>query len=129
MYKLVWQTLVLVLFVSDNWKHSRQVVQQIYLLVIFDRDVVNCQKCLYFPKHHQMENKYLTTVSKSLYFPKHHHMENNCFETEKINRKINKKRITLANYSATSDDCLEFFCFVQNKYRKVYNFQDTIKGK
>jgi hypothetical protein len=76
-----------------------------------------------------MENKYLTTVSKSLYFPKHHHMENNCFETEKINRKINKKRKNLANCSATSEDCSEFFCFAQNKYRKVYNFQDTIKRK
>ena len=44
-------------------------------------------KCLYFPKHHQMENKYLTTGSKSLYSPKYHHMENNCFETGKLIEK------------------------------------------
>ena len=68
-------------------------------------------------------------ISESLYFPKHHHMENNCFEIEKINRKINKTRINLTNCSATSEDCSEFFCFVQNKYRKVYNFRDTIKRK
>ena len=33
MSKLAWQALVSGLFVSDSWKHSRQVVQQIYLLV------------------------------------------------------------------------------------------------
>jgi len=32
MCKLAWQALVSGLFVSDSWKHSRQVVQQIYLL-------------------------------------------------------------------------------------------------
>ena len=79
-------------------------------------------KCLYFPKHHQMENKYLTTVSKSLYFPKHHHMENNCFETEKINRKINKTRINLANCSATSEDCSDFFLFCTKQISKSLQF-------
>ncbi len=34
MCKLAWQAIVLVLFVSDSWKDSRQVVQQIYLMAV-----------------------------------------------------------------------------------------------
>jgi len=35
-------------------------------------------------------------------------MENNCFETEKINGKINEEQKNLANCSAMSEDCSKF---------------------